>query len=75
MSLAGARVLARWCPACRRREPDLRHLRGTWEGRPRHCCPWWGWREGVSRGRRTVGIEYRRVGVLADRLVVVVKFL
>ena len=33
MSLAGARVLARWCPACRRREPGLRLLHGTREGR------------------------------------------
>src|SRR6266545_3158127 len=37
MSLAGTRLLARWCPACRRREPGLRLLRRTWEGRPRHC--------------------------------------
>jgi len=29
MSLAGARLLARWCPAWRRREPDLRLPRGT----------------------------------------------
>ena len=32
MSLAGARLLARWCPACRRREPGLLLLHGTWEG-------------------------------------------
>ena len=32
MSLAGARLLARWCPAWRRREPGLRLPRGTWEG-------------------------------------------
>lgn len=32
MSLVGARLLARWCPVCRRREPDLRLLYGTWEG-------------------------------------------
>jgi hypothetical protein len=32
MSLAGARLLARRCPAGRRREPDLRLLHGTWEG-------------------------------------------
>jgi hypothetical protein len=30
MSLAGARVLARRCPAWRRREPGLRLSRGTW---------------------------------------------
>jgi hypothetical protein len=32
MSLADIRLLARWCPACRRREPGLRLSRGTWEG-------------------------------------------
>jgi hypothetical protein len=34
MSLAGVRLLARRCPAYRRREPDLRHSRGTGEGAP-----------------------------------------
>ena len=29
MSLAEARLLARWCPASRRREPGLRLLHGT----------------------------------------------
>jgi hypothetical protein len=32
MSLAGARLLARWCPACRRREPGPWLLYETWEG-------------------------------------------
>jgi len=36
MSLADTRLLARWCPACRRREPGLRLSRGTWEGWRRH---------------------------------------
>jgi len=36
MSLAGARWLARRCPAWRRREPDLLLLDGTWEGVLRH---------------------------------------
>jgi hypothetical protein len=45
MSLAGARLLARRCPACRRREPGLRLLHGTWEGVPRYGCPC-----GVARG-------------------------
>ena len=36
MSLAGARVLARRCPAWRRRESGLRLSRGTWEGGCRH---------------------------------------
>src|SRR6266705_2879752 len=39
MGLAGARVLAGWCPACRRREPGLRLLHGTWEGRCRYRPP------------------------------------
>ena len=39
MSLAGARVLARWCPAWRQREPGLRLSYGTWEGGPRYRCP------------------------------------
>ena len=32
MSLAETRLLARRCPAWRRHELDLLHLRGTWEG-------------------------------------------
>src|SRR6266496_3036011 len=43
MSLAGARLLARWCPACRWRESGLRLLWGTWEGMRRYgtwCCCW-----------------------------------
>ena len=36
MSLAGARLLARRCPAWRRRGPGLRLLHGTWEGGCRH---------------------------------------
>jgi hypothetical protein len=50
MSLAGARVLARWCPAWRRREPGLRLARGTWEGGCRHCVPalWGGWVRGSA---------------------------
>jgi hypothetical protein len=39
MSLAGARVLARWCPAWRRRESGLRLSRGTWEGGRRYRVP------------------------------------
>jgi len=36
MSLAGVRLLARWRPARRWREPDLLLPRGTWEGVPRY---------------------------------------
>src|SRR5450756_2072969 len=39
MSLAVTRLLARWCPAWRRREPGLRLLHGTWEGMPRYLRP------------------------------------
>jgi hypothetical protein len=39
MSLAGAHLLARRCPAWRRREPGLRPLHGTWEGVPRYASP------------------------------------
>jgi len=38
MSLAGARLLARRCPACRWREPGLPLLHGTWEGGCRYWC-------------------------------------
>ena len=34
-SLADTRLLASRCPAWRRREPDLLHSRGTWEGESR----------------------------------------
>jgi hypothetical protein len=36
MSLADIRLLARWCPACRRREPGLRLRHGTGEGVSRY---------------------------------------
>ena len=39
MSLAGARLLARRCPACRRREPDLLRPCGTGEGVSGHVLP------------------------------------
>jgi len=35
LSLADTRLLARWCPAWRRRESDLLLSRGTWEGESR----------------------------------------
>ena len=56
MSLAGARWLARRCPAWRRRESGLRLLHGTWEGGCRHrrqsLMAWW--REGARRAAGTV---------------------
>jgi hypothetical protein len=60
MSLAGARVLARRCPACRRREPGLRHARGTWEGVARHGCRVGDGGERECPEAETVGTEYRR---------------
>src|SRR5438034_2178866 len=60
MSLAGTRLLARRCPAYRRREPGLRLSRGTWEGWPRYCRQQ-GRLEGErSSGRNLRGAEYRR---------------
>src|SRR5215218_5459732 len=59
MSLAGARRLARWCPAWRRREPDLRLSHGTWEVRPDTAT-----RQGSDREPpkqpNLQGTEYRR---------------
>ncbi len=58
MSLAGARRLARWCPAWRRREPGLRLLRGTWDGARRYCRSALGVRArgGGREGARTSGM-------------------
>ena len=56
MSLAAARLLARWCPAWRRREPVLRLRDGTWEGHRRQCrrsCRCGRGRQGVSQAGRT----------------------
>src|SRR5664279_2117653 len=58
MNLAATRLLARWCPVLRRREPDLQLLQGTWEGACRDGCRWPGkgrwWREGARRAAETV---------------------
>jgi hypothetical protein len=76
MSLAGVRVLARRCPACRRREPGLRLLQGTWEGMPRYCGPRsCGRREGVAESVVPVRQRVLSRGVPTDRLVVAVKSL
>jgi hypothetical protein len=77
MSLAGARLLARWCPAFRRREPGLRLLHGTWEGGWRYFLPAAEVDGGRVRGSASTAdtgdVEYRRGTALADRLVVVGK--
>jgi len=52
MSLADTRLLARWCPAWRRREPDLRLSCGTWESAPRHSPARPGSREFPERLKR-----------------------
>src|ERR1700690_2269546 len=52
MSLADTRLLARWCPAWRRREPDLRLSCGTWECAPRYRPAWLGSREFPKRLKR-----------------------
>jgi hypothetical protein len=61
MSLAGTRLLARRCPAWRRREPGLRLAHGTWEGASRyaHARGLAGWGGGVSRRLQPEEIEYR----------------
>jgi hypothetical protein len=50
MSLAETRLLARRCPAYRRREPGLRLSRGTWEGWPRYRRLQGGERERAQAG-------------------------
>lgn len=75
----GPVLLARRCPAWRRREPDLRLLRGTWEGMPGHRRPrlFLRWlvvgrvSERMNREKDGVALP----GMLADRLVVAVKLL
>ena len=54
MSLADIRLLARWCPACRRREPGLRLPRGTGEGVSRYCPARW---RGRVRGSAPSGAD------------------
>jgi len=57
-----------------RREPDLRLSYGTGEGMSGYChLAFWGWREGVSQAAQTVRDRVPILGVLADRLVVVMK--
>jgi len=76
MSLAGARLLARWCPAWRRRESDLRLLHGTWEGECRYCLSCTTVQEGREGVRRAAETVRRRVPMrhpLADRFIVVKK--
>ena len=56
----GARLLARRCPADRRREPGLLLPRGTGEGLSRYCCPLRaGGRERPGR-LKPRGTEYHR---------------
>lgn len=59
MSLAGARLLARWCPAWRRREPGLRLSCGTWESASRYCLPGEG-------GERETPKRLKREGLSTD---------
>src|SRR5664279_2529309 len=66
MSLAGARLLARWCPACRRRESGLRLPYGTWEG-GRGNCPWHGFVVSGARGRALSGRNREVLSTVAAR--------
>ncbi len=62
MSLAETRLLARRCPAWRRHELDLLHLRGTWEGVPGYFgvgC--------VERGRAPSGRNREGLSTVAGR--------
>ena len=59
MSLAETRLLARWCPAWRRREPGLRLSCGTWESAPRYCLPGEG-------GERETPKRLKREGLSTD---------
>jgi hypothetical protein len=57
----GRPLTARRCPACRRREPGLLLVHGTWEGVSRHCrSPCGGGREGACQAAEPQGSEYRR---------------
>ena len=53
--------LARRCPACRRREPGLRLLHGTWEGTPRHCL------SRMARGSCRAAETVKAVSTVAGR--------
>src|SRR5664280_2068268 len=74
MSLAGARLLARWCPAERRREPDQAAL--VWNGRKRGpILPPHQDGERESPLRPKAGGLSTDAGAQADWLVVAVKSL
>ena len=76
MSLAGVRLLARRCPACRWREPGLRRPSGTGEGVPGYCPAQAGDRgEPLPGGGLEAAAEYLLPGALADWLVVAGKAL
>ena len=71
MSLAGVRLLARRCPACRRREPGLRLPCGTGEGVPGYAlvvrpgereCPKRPHRKGLSTVAGRAGGPVRSSG-------------
>ncbi len=77
MSLAGVRLLARRCPACRWREPGLRRPGGPGEGARGYCplCVAGGRGERPPGGDLEAAAEYPLPGVLADRPVVAEKAL
>ena len=62
-SLAGARLLARRCPAWRRRESGLRLSRGTWEGGRRYRVP--ALRGGQARGSAPSGRNRKALSTVA----------
>jgi len=75
MSLAGARLLARWCPACRRREPGLLRPCGTGEGASGNILPGQVGERECPKRSEAVRDRVPSPDAPADRLVVVVKLL
>jgi len=69
MSLAGARLLARWCPAWRRREPGLLLPWGTGEGAPGHDPAGGAGERECPKRPRTARGWVPSPGAPADRLV------
>src|SRR5258708_9043933 len=73
MSLADTRLLARWCPAQRWREPDLRLSCGTWEGASRYSPASVGRAGGSSSSVLSARGRGPSRGAQADRFVVAVR--
>jgi len=75
MSLAGARLLARRCPACRRREPGLLLPCGTGEGVSGYFLPGQAGEREYPKRPAAARDWVPSPDALADRLVVVTRLL